>query len=147
MASARTLITLVVGAVIAVAVLNPLITTANDNTGSQDVVNESVTASVGEYVELQGYAVDSGSETVYGFNDSEGDYEVASSPGDYRMNYSAGEIWVNSSSTLIEDGEEMKVSYTYQASGSTTETVVTLAPLLVALIVLVAFTDQIQEML
>jgi len=116
--------------------LSPVVGAVNDNTGTQSVVNETVTANTGTYVDLGGYDINSGSETVYGFNDTSGSYEVASSPGDYEMDYDSGAIKANSSSTLINDSEDIKVSYDYQAAGPLATTVIEFVPVMMGTLIL-----------
>lgn len=108
---------------IAVAVaamfLAPVATTVSDNTGTQSVTNETITASTSNYVSLDGWDVVDGSVTVYGYNDSSGSYETATEGADYSIKLEPGSLQANSSSTLIEDGEDVKVSYDYEATTGT----------------------------
>lgn len=127
-----TLIVLIVAGVLFL----PFVQTVATTTGTQDINNETVTAQHGDAVDLKGYDIDVSSETVYGFNDTSGEYEVASSPSDYSMDYDPGEITVNSSSTLIQDGEDIKVSYTYQATSGTVTTIADLLPLMILVLIL-----------
>lgn len=140
---------LIVGVVLALALglvfLQPVVQAANDNTGTQTVTNESVTANVGTYVDLGGYSLTDGSETVYMLNDTSGEYEVATAGTDYNMSYDEGAIKALASSTHIEDGEGIKVSYDYQASGGVTETVGTFVPVMLATLLLVAAANGVRK--
>lgn len=134
---AKLVLAFALAAVIGVIFLQPVVGAVNDNTGSQDVTNETVTAQVGTYVDLGGYDIDENSETVYGYNDSSGSYEVASEGTDYEIAYGNGSIKALNGSSLIDDGEDVKVSYTYQASGTLATTVIGFIPVMLGTLVLV----------
>ncbi|WP_435125396.1 hypothetical protein [Halobaculum sp. D14] len=136
MVSTSKLLTVMLGVVIAVVLLGPFVTTINGNVGTQTVTNETVTADVGSYVDVTGYNVVSGSATVYGYNDTSGSFEVAAAGTDYELDEGAGSVKALNGSTLINDGETMKVSYDYQATSGTTTTVLNLLPLLVGVLIL-----------
>lgn len=125
----------VIAAIVGVIFLGPVSQAATENTGAQNVTNETVTANTGTVVDLGGYDIDENSETVYGYNDTSGSYEVATPGTDYNMSYSSGGIEVLASSSLIEDGEEIKVSYDWQASNSFTTTVVGFIPVMLATLI------------
>jgi hypothetical protein len=132
---AGVVILFVIAAIIGVIFLGPVTKAATENTGAQSVGNESITANVGSVVDLGGFDIDENSETVYGYNDTSGSYEVATAGTDYEMSYQSGGIEVLASSSLIEDGEEVKVSYDYQASGSFTTTIVGFIPVMLGTLV------------
>jgi len=136
MASGRQIAAVFIAVTIAITLFNPISAAVSGTAGEQSVTNETVAANPGNYTELDGYRIVDGSEVVYGFNDTSGNYEQATSPDDYEMGYENGSIKVNSSSSLIQDGEEVKVSYDYQSTDGTTTTVLNLVPLLTALLVL-----------
>ncbi|WP_225336646.1 hypothetical protein [Halomicrobium urmianum] len=86
-------------AVIAVVLVSPFISVVDSNVGEQSVANESVTADVGNYVELDGYQLVDGSVTVEaedGTSYSEG--------SDYEVDYESGELQALSGGN-ISDGE------------------------------------------
>lgn len=128
--------TVMLGVVIAVVLLGPFVTTVNDNSGTQSLTNESITASTGEYVELDGYDVVGSSVVVYGYNDSSGSFETATEGTDYEIDLSAGDVQALNDSSLIDDGEEVKVTYDYEATSGTVTTVLQLLPLLVGVLIL-----------
>lgn len=142
---------IVVAATVAVVVgmlfLQPVLTSVNDNTGTQTVTNETVSADVGAYVNLGGYDINSGSETVWGYNDSSGSYEQATAGTDYELDEGGGELKVLNSSTLIQDGEDVKVSYEYQASGQTTALVAGFIPTMVVLLLFVLVAMEVTDIL
>lgn len=144
MVSSKTIAVLMIAATIAMTLFNPVSTAIGDNTGSVTVTNETVTASPGNYTDLRGYDIDSGSETVYWYNSSSSSYEQVSSPDDYEMAYQNGSIQANSSGTIGE-GDELKVSYDYQATDGTTTTVAGLVPLFLLLLILVTIAAKVQE--
>jgi len=132
-------------AVIGIIFLEPVVGAVNDNTGQQSVTNESITADVGNWVELQGFDVVDGSETVYGFNDSSGSFEVATEGSDYEINNSDGALKALSGSSLIDDGEEVKVSYDYQATSGVTTTVAGFIPVMLGTLILFVVAQGVQR--
>jgi hypothetical protein len=145
--TAKLVLAATVAVVVGMLFLQPVITSVNDNTGTQAVTNETVTAQYDEYVELGGYNIDSGSETVWGYNDTAGSYEQAVSGTDYEINYDGGELKVLNGSTLIDDAEDVKVSYDYQASGQTTSLVAGFVPVMIVLLLFVSVAMQVTDIL
>lgn len=135
---------LLIAATIAVTLLNPVVGAVQDNTGTQDVDNESITAST-EYQDLEGYNVDSG-ETVEWYNSSSGSYEEISEGSDYEIDRDSGQVKINSSGVASE-GDDLRVTYSYTASSSTVTTVVGLAPLFMGLLVLGILAARVQGMM
>jgi hypothetical protein len=142
MVKAKSIVAVVISATIAMTLFSPVLATVNTTTGTQSVTNETVTAQHGEFVDLDGYDIEKGSETVYWFNETSNSYETASAGTDYELNNSVGQIKALSSGD-IEDGEEIKVSYDYQASDGTTATVAGLVPTFMALLVVGIFANRI----
>lgn len=130
--------TVLVGVILAVVtgmIFMPAVVDAVDtSTGTQTVTNETVSAQYDEGVDLDGYQVESGTVTVYGYNDSSASYETATEGTDYEVKLEPGELKVLNGSTLIEDGEDVKVSYDYEASGATTTLVVGFVPLMIGVL-------------
>lgn len=118
--STQKLIAVILAVTVGAIFLAPVATTVAESTGTQSVTNESVTASTSEYVQVDGYHLVDGSVTVYGYNQTSDSFELAAEGTDYDVNLEPGEIKANSSSTLIDDGEEIKVSYDYEATDGTT---------------------------
>lgn len=145
--SAQVVLALAVFTAVGVILLGPVAAVTDQSTGSQTVTNETVVANHDTAVDLRGYDIDENSETVWGFNDTSGAYEQASSPGDYSIDYNSGELTVNSSSTLIQDGEEVKVSYTYQAAGQLATLVIGFIPLGVGLLIFVGIANRVMGFL
>lgn len=110
----KAFIGLMIGLMVAGILLGPLNTAIAENTGVQSVDNESVTADHDTAVDLAGWEIVSG--TVRVFN-ATGD-EVADS--EYTIDHTPGTINVSSSSTSIADGEEITVTYDYEATDATT---------------------------
>jgi len=132
--TAIALVGIIIAAVVAVLFLPVAVDAVNTSTGEQDITNETVAADLDTHVDLDGYDINEGSETVWGFNDTTGSYETL--PGsDYEMDYQAGSINVSSSSTVVQDGEDVKVSYTYQAASATTTLVTGFIPLMIGVLI------------
>lgn len=105
----------------------PLQTAVADNTGTQSVTNETFTAEFDKWQDLQGYDVDD-TETVWVENGSS-TFEQATEGTDYEFNYSAGEIKMLNT-TLVDAGDEVRVTYDYQAAGTLATTVITFIPVM-----------------
>ncbi|WP_423745103.1 hypothetical protein V5735_03495 (plasmid) [Haladaptatus sp. SPP-AMP-3] len=125
--SAKVVITLSVFAAVGLILLSPVNSTVTNNTGSQAVVNETHAVGFNESIDLRGYNIDPASETVFGYNDTSGSYEVAPA-SDYTLTDGSGTLDLKSSSTLFDEGEDVKVSYDYQASDDLTTLVVGYIP-------------------
>lgn len=138
---------LAIFAAVGVIMIGPVSSVVSDNTGTTAVTNETIYADYNESADLRGYNIDENSETVWGYNDTSGAYEKATSGTDYTMNYDAGSIDIESSSSLIDDGEEVKVSYDYQASDPLTTLVVGFIPLAVGLLIFVGVAQRVTEAL
>lgn len=140
----RTIVVVLIAALLAVVLLGPIATVVSENTGETDVQNESWVATVGETEDLDGYNVVSGSETVERYNTTSGSWETLSSGTDYEISYEPGEVTILSGGA-VSDGDDVRASYSYEATDSMTTTVVTLVPLLLALLVLVVLAKPIME--
>ncbi|WP_225336640.1 hypothetical protein [Halomicrobium urmianum] len=126
-------------AVIAVVLVSPFISVVDSNVGEQSVANESVTADVGNYVELDGYQLVDGSVTVEaedGTSYSEG--------SDYEVDYESGELQALSGGN-ISDGETVYTSYDYESTSGTTTTIAGLLPLFLALLILVVLARAVMD--
>lgn len=126
----KRLIGLLLAVTVVVVVFGPIATAVQDNVGTQSVTNESVTADLGNEVDLSGYNIDASSVTVYNATD---DVVPAS---EYTINDGPGTINVSSTSTSVSDGETIAVSYDYQATTGMVTTIVGYVPELVAVLIL-----------
>lgn len=144
MASGKQIAGLMIALTIAITLFGPINAAVVDNTGEQTVTNESVTADLDNYVGLDSYSIKDGSETV--LYDNGTDWVEATSGTDYEMAYDNGSIKALSTGS-ISDGQELKVSYDYEATSGTTTTVTNLVPLFVALLVLGVMGARATEML
>lgn len=140
--TAKVVVSLAVFAAIGVILLGPASTVVADNTGTTSVTNETVYADYNESSDLRGYDINPGSETVWVLNDSSGNYEQATSPDDYSLNEDPGTIDFNSSSTLVDSGDEVKVTYDYAASDELTALVAGFLPLGMGLLIFVAVANR-----
>ncbi len=132
-------------AAVGLILLSPVSSTITNNTGTQVVTNESHAVDFDESIDLRGYNIDPGSETVYGYNDSSGSYEVASA-SDYSLNDETGTLDVNSSSALFDEGEDVSVSYDYQASDDLTTLVVGFIPVGMGVLIFFGITSAVERM-
>jgi len=136
---------LMLGVVFAVVMFLPINGAVTENTGSQDVTNETFAADPGTYQDLNGYDIEDNSETVYWFNSTSGNYEEVTSGSDYEINNSAGTIKFLTSGE-VGDGDDVKVSYTWQQTEQTTTTVVTLIPLLLGVLIIGKLGNELTQM-
>lgn len=132
--TAKLVVGLAVFVAVGVILLGPVTNVVDGNTGTVSVTNETVYADFNNSVDLKGYDIDPGSETVWAYNDSSSSYEQATSPDDYTLNEDAGTIEFNSSSTLVDSDEKVKVSYDYEASGDLATLVIGFTPLAIGLL-------------
>lgn len=123
----------VIAATIAALIFPTIAAGIAGNSGTVSVTNETVAAQYDEYVDLDGYAIVTDSETVYA---QDGGSWTTVSGTDYTMNYSDGAISVDSGSTVVQDGETIRVSYDYQATNEQSATVLAIVPLMLALLIL-----------
>jgi len=134
---------LMIGLTIAATLFTPISDAVTGNTGVQTVENESVTASNTTYVDMQGFEIKENSETVDWYNSTSGSYETVTEGTDYDMAYENGSIIALDGGT-ISDGDDLRVTYDYQATDDSTTTVTTLVPLFVALLMLGVIASKIQ---
>jgi len=144
MADAKGIAGVLIALTIAASLFAPVASSVNSSTGVQTVTNETVTADVGNYVDVGGYDIDSSTVTVYQPTGSA--YETATQSTDYEFNTSDGSIKALSGGD-IGDGETLKVSYDYQATDDTTSTVANLVPLFMALLIVGVLAGKITGML
>jgi len=126
---------LALSAIVAMVFFPAVVDAVDTSTGTQSVTNETFAADPGTYYDLGGYELDETSVTVYGYSDSSSSYEVATQGSDYEVAAQNGSVKVLSGSTLIEDSEEVKVTYDYQATGTTTTLLAGFIPVMVAVLV------------
>jgi len=145
MATGKQIAAVVIAATIAVTLFAPISGMVSSSSGSQSVTNETFVADINESVELDGYNVDSGSETVYWYNSTSESYETVDNSY-YTFHYDGGDITIENG-TEISDGDDMKVDYEYQATDGATTDVMLLIPLFVALMVLGALANELSNRL
>lgn len=138
------IVVVLLAATIVAVLFAPLSGVITSGTGDVDVENESVTASTSEYVQLDGYDVESGSVTVWWYNSTSDSYETVTEGTDYEIAYDTGAIQANSSGT-ISDGDDLLVTYTYAATDGTTGRIADLIPLFLGLLMLVAIAGPIMR--
>jgi hypothetical protein len=136
MATGKFLMGLMVAVLVGATLFSPLASSVNDNTGTVTVTNETATATVGAYEQLDGYQIDDSTDVVYYDNNEDGTFESATQGTDYELATDNGSIKVLSGGA-IDDGAPIKTTYEYRATDDSTTTVAGLVPLLAALLLLV----------
>jgi len=147
MASWKAIVGIVLAVAVASILLQPITMAVSTSTGIQTVDNETVTADVGNYTGLDGYYIQEDSEVVYGYNDTAGSYETLTEGTDYEMNYDAGQVKFLSGSSIVEDGEDVRVTYDYEATDDMTTTIIGYGPLFVAVLLLATVGMRVSDML
>lgn len=143
--TARIVMALGVFAAIGVIMLSPIVTTVDSNTGTVTVTDENVTAQTGERADLGGYDIDPATVTVEAYNDSSSSWETTT---EYTLYEQPGEIEFDvTNSTLIDDGETVRVDYDYQATGELTALVAGFIPVGVGLFIFVAIATRVEKMM
>jgi len=145
MASAKVVMATAIAATIAAVLIVPVAGSINDNTGQVSVTNESVSpVEVGNYTDLGGYNIDNSSETVWWYDSLTGEYRQLNDGTDYKIRPGPGEIKFLEGGQ-VSDGDDVKISYDYQATDSQSTTVINLVPLFMALLILGVFAQQIMR--
>jgi len=140
---AKKAVAVMMAVAIVVVIFPTLSATVNNNSGAVDATNETLTAQNDTYVDLKGYNIHSGSETVYWYNSTSSSYETTT---DYTLNESGGAILVNTSNKIAA-GDDIKVSYTYQATDGATTTIIGLVTTFLALLTLVYVGNELTDKL
>lgn len=141
----KTIVGVALAVAIAAILLGPVVTTVNGQTGTQTTTNETATADTGNFVDLDGYNLVDGTVTVYGYNETSDSYETATEGSDYELDLSSGEIKALSGSSLIDDGEEIKVTYDYEATDGMTSTIIGYGPVFLGLLLLTTVGMKVQQ--
>lgn len=144
MASVPQVLVVTFAVVVAAVLFLPIADVVGQHTGTQSVNNESVTAELDTFVELDNSNLVADSETVLWFNESSGEHEELTKDSDYEIRYESGELNVTSSSPVAE-GDEVLVSYDYQATSGVTTTVITLIPLFLGVVIIATVGDYISR--
>lgn len=142
----KQIVAVMIAVTLAVVLLAPIVTAVNDNSGTVDATNESVTVELDEYQDLNGYNVEDGSETVQWYNSTSDSYDTLSEGSDYEVRNGPGELNVTSSSPA-SSGDEVLVSYSYQATSGSTTLVVGLISTLVGVLIIGVLGLEIQGMM
>lgn len=124
------------------AMFNPIASTVYGSTGTQAIQNESLSADLDTYQELEGFNIVDGSTTVEYDNGTA--WNTATEGTDYELALENGTVKPLSGGA-IDQGDPLRVSYDYQVTSGTTTTIVQLVPLFVALMVLGLFAFKVQK--
>jgi len=143
----KKILALMVGVLMAVIFMGPIVTIVDGNTGTQSVVNESVTADAGNYTDLVNSDLNQDTVTVEYYNETSGSYETATEGTDYEIDLDAGEIQVLESSPNIDDGDELLVDYEYQATSGTNTLILGFVPLVAAVAIVGRIGIELNKML
>jgi len=146
MVSGKSIAGLLVAVTIAATLFMPINSAITSNSGDITVTDEEVTADIGNETQLDGYSIEDGSETVEWYNETSSSWETVSSGTDYSMDYEQGTITALSGGT-INDGDDLRVDYTYAATDGTTSTVMGLIPMFLGLLMLVSLAKPVMESL
>lgn len=144
----RKIAAVLIAVTIAATLFMPINSAVVGNTGVQTVENETsgLTASFNETQDLDGYNIVEDSETVERHNSTSDSWETLTRGTDYEMNYGPGEIEVLNSDN-VDEGDDIRASYDYEATNSTTATVANLVPLFVALLILGVLAGKVTDMM
>jgi hypothetical protein len=134
------LIAVTIGAVFFV----PVVDVIDSTTGEVEIENETVTtdASFSETYELSGDNITAGSETVEVY--SSGSWTTLTAGTDYALNDGAGTLQF-SDTTDVSAGDEIRASFTYQATSGIVTSIADLLPVFLGLLLLVPMANKIQE--
>lgn len=143
MASSKGIIVVLIAVTIGAVLFLPIMDVVNENTGEVTVEDESLTAEIDTPQDLDGYAVIDGTETVE-YSTDDGDSWTEAMSSDYSLDTESGEITFTSDGNVSE-GDQVRVGYDYEATDSTTTTVVGIVPLFIALLLLVALARKVTE--
>ena len=136
---------LVIAITIGAVFFVPVVDVINNTTGEVQIENETVTtnASFSETYELRGDNITADSETIEVVN-SDGTFTTLTAGTDYALNEEAGTIQF-SDTTDVPAGDEIRASYTYQATDGIVTSIAGLLPVFLALLLLVPMANKIQQ--
>jgi len=122
----------------------PVVDVIDNTTGEVEIENETVTtnASFDETYELRGDNITADSETIE--VNSSGSWTTLTAGTDYALNEGEGTIQFNDT-TDVSAGDEIRASYTYQATDGIVTSIAGLLPVFLALLLLVPMANKIQE--
>lgn len=140
--SGTKILALALAVTVSLVVLAPVVTSIDNSTGTQSVDNESFTADFGNFSDVSGYNIDSSTVEVY---DDSG--QVSSD--NFTVESGSGEIQLFSNATNdgVTDGETVDATYEYQATEGVTTTVIGFVPVMLGVLVMVALSRKITEMM
>ena len=122
----------------------PVVDVIDNTTGEVQIENETVTtnASFTDTYELSGDNITAGSETIE--VDSSSSWVTLTAGTDYALNEGEGTIQF-SDTTDVSTGDEIRASFTYQATDGIVTSIAGLLPVFLALLLLVPMANKIQE--
>lgn len=146
MANNNKIVALVVAITIGAVFLAPVSNIVTSNSGAQTVDDSTVTQSLdyNQTYELEGYQIDTNSETIERYSTSTDSWETLTKGTDYEIDYAAAELDVSDTSAT-DAGDELRASYDWEATDGTTSTIIELVPLLMALLLLAPLANRVQD--
>lgn len=143
----RAIIVVVIAVTIGALLFQPLAGAVADNTGEDTATNETFSADVdADWIDLSWYNIIENSETVEVYNDTDGSWTVVTDT-EYEMDYDGGAISLDNTSAAYADGDDMRASYDFERTSGMTTQVATLAPLFLALLLLVVLASRAMELM
>jgi hypothetical protein len=128
------LVSIVVGAAIAVLLFSPFTQTAL-GLGSATTVSDEIATADGASVELRGYQLTNTTVDVEAYNDTTDSWEPRTAGSDYTVDRQAGELELPDGSR-IQDDDRVRVDYEYQPAGDRTARLLGVAPFILAVLIL-----------
>jgi hypothetical protein len=129
------LVSLFVGATIAILLFSPVTTTVTGLDETTTVSDEIVEADVGAESELRGYQLTDAPVTVEEYNESSETWATRSQGTDYTLDRADGSIQTLEDGR-IDDGARLRVDYAYQPADDTTAMIWGYAPFVLAVLLL-----------
>jgi len=135
---------LVVAITIGAVFFVPVVDVIDGSTGEVQVENETVTtnASFTETYELSGDNITAGSETIEVYDGSS--WVTLTGGTDYALNEAEGTLQFNDT-TDVSAGDEIRASFSYQATSGIVTSIADLLPVFLGLLLLVPMANKIQE--
>ena len=124
----------------------PVVDVIDSTTGDVEIEDETVTndASFEEVYDLRGYEIEPDSETVEVWDDGDESWTTLTAGTDYEIDNEQGEIEFIDGGEVTE-GDEVRASYTYQATDGIVTSIAGLLPVFLALLLLVPMANKVSN--
>lgn len=127
------LVSLFVGATIAILLFSPVTTTVTGLGETTAVSDEVVEADIGDETELRGYQLTNATVAVEEYNETSGTWETRTQGSDYTLDRTDGSIRALADGR-IDDGARLRVDYSYDPADDTTALIWSYAPFVLAVL-------------